>query len=141
MIYTERTVTIKNFNASIDNVIILYRGDKNVELRFKLIDSKFKFTSTKGNVIDNTQAAYGQLAVMTPLNTSIIISDISECIDGMVTFVMTADMMDELVEIGKYTFQIRLFNDDQSSRITLPPVYDGIEVKQPLIYEEDEVIE
>lgn len=140
MIYTERVVTIKNFSASIDNVIILYRGDKNVELRFKIIDSKFKFASTKGNVIDNTQAAYGQLAVITPLESSII-SDIAECIDGMVTFVMTPDMMDELVEIGKYTFQIRLFNDDQSSRITLPPVYDGIEVKQPLIYEEDEVVE
>lgn len=140
MIYTERVVTIKNFNASIDNVIILYRGDKNVELRFKIIDSKFKFASTKGNVIDNTQAAYGQLAVITPLGLNII-SDITECIDGMVTFVMTPDMMDELVETGKYTFQIRLFNDDQSSRITLPPVYDGIEVKQPLIYEEDEVIE
>lgn len=135
MIYTERLVTIKNFEASIDSVVFLYRGDKDVEIIFKIVDSKFRFSSTKGNVIDNTQAAYGQLAILNP-NGSNVCSEITACDEGKVKFTMTGEMMDELTEIGKYSFQIRLYNDDQSSRVTLPPVMDGIEVKEPLVSEE-----
>ena len=134
MIYTERLVTIKNSEASIDSVVFLYRGDKDVEIVFKIIDSKFKFSSTKGNVIDNTQAAYGQLAILNPYGENIC-SDITECEEGKVTFMMTGEMMDEFVEVGSYSFHIRLYNDDQTSRVTLPPVLGGIEVREPLVSE------
>lgn len=134
MIYTERLVTIKNSEASIDSVVFLYRGDKDVEIIFKIVDSKFKFSSTKGNVIDNTQAAYGQLAILNP-NGNNVCSEITACEEGKVTFMMTGEMMDELTEIGKYSFHIRLYNDDQTSRVTLPPVMDGIEVREPLVDE------
>lgn len=132
MIYTERLVTIKDSGASIDSVVVLYRGDKDVEIIFKIVDSKFKFN--KGNVIDNTQAAYCQLAILNP-NGSNVYSEITACDEGKVTFMMTGEMMDELSEIGKYSFHIRLYDDDQSSRVTLPPVMDGIEVREPLINE------
>ena len=134
MIYTERLVTIKNSEASIDSVVFLYRGDKDVEIVFKIVDSKFKFSSTKGNVIDNTQAAYGQLAILNPSGSNVY-SDITECEDGKVTFMMTGEMMDELVDVGRYSFHIRLYNDDQTSRVTLPPVLNGIEVREPLVIE------
>lgn len=137
MIYTERTITIKNTDASIDSVIILYRGDKDVEIIFKIIDSKFKFSSTKGNVIENTQASYGQLAILNP-NGNNVFSDITECEEGLVTFKMTAEMMDELTEVGEYSFHIRLYNDDQSSRVTLPPIIDGIEVREPIVSDDTE---
>ena len=136
MIFTERTVTIKNVEATIDSVVILYRGDRDVEIIFKIIDSQFKFSSSKGNVIDNTQAAYGQLAVLNP-NGNNIISEVSPCQEGKVIFKMTGEMMDELVELGYYSFHIRLFNDDQTSRVTLPPVTNGIEVREPLVSEEN----
>lgn len=135
MIFTERTVTIKNVESIIDSVVILYRGDRDVEIIFKIIDSKFKFSSSKGNVIDNTQAAYGQLAVLNP-NGDNIFSEVSPCQEGKVIFKMTGEMMDELVELGYYSFHIRLFNDDQTSRVTLPPVTNGIEVREPLVSEE-----
>lgn len=136
MIFTERTVTIKNVESTIDSVVILYRGDRDVEIIFKIIDSKFKFSSSKGNVIDNTQAAYGQLAVLNP-NGNNIFSEVSPCQEGKVIFKMTGEMMDELVELGYYSFHIRLFNDDQTSRVTLPPVTNGIEVREPLVSEEN----
>lgn len=136
MIFTERTVTIKNVESTIDSVVILYRGDRDVEIIFKIIDSKFKFSSSKGNVIDNTQAAYGQLAVLNP-NGNNIISEVSPCQEGKVIFKMTGEMMDELSELGYYSFHIRLFNDDQTSRVTLPPVANGIEVREPLVSEEN----
>ena len=58
MIYTKRLITIRNTTASIDAPVVLYRGDKEVEIIFEIIDSKFKFESSSGNLIDNSHAAY-----------------------------------------------------------------------------------
>ena len=46
-------------------------------------------------------------------------------------------MIDEIHEVGFYSFHIRLYNDDKTSRITLPPVMKGIEIREPLIIEGD----
>lgn len=136
MIYTERKVSIKNDKATIDSPIILFRGDREVEIMFTIIDSKFKFESTKGNVIDKTQAAFGQLAVALPDGTDLF-TEIVECENGVVVFSITGEMIDEIHEVGFYSFHIRLYNDDKSSRITLPPVMEGIEIREPLIIEGD----
>lgn len=132
MIYTKRLITIKNTTASIDAPVILYRGDKEVGIIFEIIDSKFKFESSNGNLIDSSHAAYGQIVVACP-NGSNTISDVMECENGLITFVMTASMMDELTEVGEYSFQIHLFNDTRTSRITLPIVTNGIEVKESIV--------
>ena len=42
MIYIERVVTIKNNEALIDEQIILYKGDRNVEVQFTLKNNPFK---------------------------------------------------------------------------------------------------
>ena len=136
MIYTERKVSIKNDIATIDSPIILFRGDREVEIMFTIIDSKFKFESTKGNVIDKTQAAFGQLAVALPDGTDLF-TEIVECKNGVVVFSITGEMIDEIHEVGFYSFHIRLYNDDKTSRITLPPVMKGIEIREPLIIEGD----
>ena len=132
MIYTKRLITIRNTTASIDTPVVLYRGDKEVEIIFEIIDSKFKFESSNGNLINASHAAYGQIIVACP-NGSNTISDVTECEDGLITFVMKASMMDELTEVGEYSFQIRLFNDTKTSRVTLPIVANGIEVKEPIV--------
>ena len=136
MIYTERNVSIKNDKATIDSPIILFRGDREVEIMFTIVDSKFKFESNKGNVIDKTQAAFGQLAVALPDGTDLF-TEIVECKNGVVVFSITGEMIDEVHEVGFYSFHIRLYNDDKSSRITLPPVMEGIEIREPLIIEGD----
>ena len=132
MIYTRRLITIRNTTASIDAPVVLYRGDKEVERIFEIIDSKFKFETSNGNLIDSSHAAYGQMIIACP-NGSPVISDVIECENGLITFVMTGSMMDELTEVGEYSFQIRLFNDTRSSRVTLPIVANGIEVKEPIV--------
>lgn len=136
MIYTERKVSIKNDMATIDSPIILFRGDREVEIMFTIVDSKFKFQSNKGNVIDKTQAAFGQLAVALPDGTDLF-TEIVECENGVVIFSITGEMIDEIHEVGFYSFHIRLYNDDKTSRITLPPVMEGIEIREPLIIEGD----
>lgn len=137
MIYTERTVRITNGVASIDSPILLYRGDRQVEILFKIIDNKFKFSSEKGNYIKNVEASFGQLAIDCP-DGSDVFTEVSPCIDGAVTFTITGEMIDELYEVGFYSFHIRLFNNDQSSRITVPPIMKGIEIREPIVIEEDD---
>ena len=136
MIYTERKVSIQNDKATIDSPIILFRGDREVEMMFTIVDSKFKFQSSKGNVIDKTQAAFGQLAVALPDGTDLF-TEIVETQNGVVIFSITGEMIDEIREVGFYSFHIRLYNDDKTSRITLPPVMKGIEIREPLIIEGD----
>lgn len=137
MIFTERTVKIKNGVASIDAPIILYRGDRQVEILFKIIDSKYKFSSEQGNYIKNVEASFGQLAIDCP-DGSDVFTEVTPCIDGAVTFTITGEMIDELYEVGFYSFHIRLFNNDQSSRITIPPIMKGIEIREPMVIEGDD---
>ena len=136
MIFTERTIKVSNGEASIDSPIILYRGDREIEILFKIIDSKYKFSAEKGNYIKYVDASFGQLAIDCP-NGSDVFTKVTPCIDGAVTFTITGEMIDELTEVGYYSFHIRLFNSDQTSRITIPAIMNGIEIKEPLVIEGD----
>ena len=52
MIYTASKVTIKNYQATIDKTIILYRGDRNVEIQFEILESVYRQYKVEGsNVI------------------------------------------------------------------------------------------
>lgn len=138
MIYTASKVTIKNYQATIDKTIILYRGDRNVEIQFEILESVYRQYRVEGtNVILNLNASYGQLVVQKPDYTHIL-SDITPTQDGKVIFTIPAELIDETVEVGQYTFQIRLYNDDQTSRVTLPPVVGGIDIVEPIASEDTE---
>ena len=138
MIYTSSKVTIKNYQATIDKTIILYRGDRNVEIQFEILESVYRQYRVEGtNVILNLNASYGQLVVQKPDYTHIL-SDIVPTQDGKVIFTIPAELIDETVEVGQYTFQIRLYNDDQTSRVTLPPVVGGIDIVEPIASEDTE---
>lgn len=134
MIFTERTVRVRNGDASIDAPVILYRGDRKVEIRFKIIDAKFMFQSGD-NLISSTNAAFAQLAILNP-NGSNAFSEIAATDNGTVSFVITGEMVDQLEEVGIYGFHIRLFDEDLESRITLPEVGNGFEVREPMISED-----
>lgn len=138
MIFTERTVTIRSGASSIDEKVILYRGDKKIEIRFTIKDSKFKFQKA-GNIISNTNAAYAQLAILNP-NGGNTFTEITPTDNGTVLFEISGEMIDELEEVGLYSFHIRLFDEGNESRITLPPVIDGIEIREPVIMEADPVV-
>ena len=136
MIYTASKVTIKNYQAIIDKTIILYRGDRNVEIQFEILESVYRQYKVEGtNVILNLNASYGQLVIQKPDYTHIL-SDIVPTQDGKVIFTIPGELIDETVEVGQYTFQIRLYNDDQTSRVTLPPVTGGIDIVEPIASED-----
>ena len=132
MIYIERTIEIKHNIAKIEEPIILYKGDKNIELQFMIENNPFKYKS-------GVELTYGQLVVKRPLTAPPIFSEVAKLSNNKILFVVTGDMIDELSELGEYDFQIRLINADKTSRGTIPPVTAGIIIKEPLCEEPDNI--
>ena len=138
MIFTDRTITVKKGASSIDDTIVLYRGDKEVEIRFTLNESSpFRFgAGAEPNIIENSEAAYGQLVIKTPNDLPAVFSEIAPTNEGKIVFKITGEMIDEIAEVGNYSFQIRLFDENKNSRVTLPEVNDGIEIREPIASED-----
>ena len=131
MIFTDKTITIRDNKSTIDSNVILYRGDKDVEIRFTIVESPFKYRSSV-NLIETTDASWGQLVILNSTTSNVIISDIAPTDEGRVVLKITGEMMDEVSEVGDYTFQIRLYDEEKTSRITIPEIVGGITVKEPL---------
>lgn len=136
MIYTEVKINIKNYQALIDKTIIVYRGDKNVEVQCEIFESPYRqYKIEASNTILNLSASFAQMVIQKPDN-SYVIGAITPTHDGKVVFVIPPELIDETAEVGKFTFQIRLYNEDKTSRVTLPPVKGGIDVIEPIASEE-----
>lgn len=134
MIFTDRTITIRNNKSTINEPVVLYRGDYEVSIRFTIMESKFRFKSGV-NLVDSEKASFGQLAILAPYGGNVF-SEVVKCEDGTVTFTLTKEMIDQLEEVGLYSFQIRLFDYYRESRVSIPPVEFGIEVREPVASED-----
>lgn len=134
MIFTDRTITVRKGESKINEPIIVYRGDYELEIRFTISNSKFKFKNGT-NLIESEKASHGQLVILTPYGGNIF-SDIVKCNEGTVSFLLTKEMLDQIEEIGLYSFQIRLFDYYRESRITIPPIEYGIEIREPITSED-----
>jgi hypothetical protein len=127
LIYIERTIKINGDQSQIEEPILLYKGDRNIELQFAIENNPFKYKP--GTVIP-----YGQLVIKRP-NTAPIFSEPAKLSSNKVIFIITDGMIDESVELGNYDFQIRLINSDKTARATLPPVTAGIIIMDPVCEE------
>ena len=132
MIFTKKTIRVTNGESQINAPIVLYRGDRNIKLCFKIVDCPYTYSKTVYNIIESTEASYAQLVIQPPNNKFPIFGDITATENGYVTFIITGEMIDEIPEVGSYTFQIRLLDDEQHSRITIPEVVNGIEIREPI---------
>ena len=136
MIHANRIVTVGEQESIIDRPIILYRGDREVEIEFTLVGNEFMF-SEEGNVIKSVNASHGQLVLNTPSGEHMF-SELAECHEGKVVFVVTKEMIDEFVEMGFYSFQIRLYDSaEMKSRVTIPPVMNGFDIRNPIAAEDE----
>jgi hypothetical protein len=135
VIYTDVIVTISGNKSTVSNRILLYRGDRELEISFQIQNQKFRFSNNIENLISSTDAAFGQLVIKKP-NGEKILSDISKCDNGKVIFLITKEMIDDLVEVGFYDIQIRLYDNLKTARITIPPVVRAIEVKEPMVVDD-----
>lgn len=122
MIYTERTITASHNTSKINSPIILYRGDKNIGLRLKIVNNIFQ------------HAIYAQLILKN--QNKIITMDIARLQNDVLEINVPTGFMDEIVEVGLYTIQIRLFNEDQTSAGTLPEIIQALEIREPIAIQE-----
>lgn len=131
MIFIERKIKIRRNEAKIEEPIVLYRGDMNIELQFTIENNPFKYKP-------GMDATYGQLVIKRP-EAKPIFSEPVKMSSSRVIFIVTGEMIDgldaegnEANELGAYDFQIQLLNGDQTSKGSLPPVIGGIIIREPL---------
>ena len=126
MFFTEKRITIKKRSSKIDSPIVLYRGDKNIEVRFSINNNPF--TNTSQNI-------YGQLIMHLPNTDITLFSNVNAFINDIVKFILPEDIMNDIVEVGTYNLQLRLFNEDKTSVITIPPIEKGLDIREPIAIE------
>lgn len=124
----------------IDIPIFIYRGDKEIEIEFEIVNSKVMFAGVSdNNVIRTSKAFYGQLVIINPNGTNAF-TEMTETNDGLVKFRITEQMIDQVDEVGEYSFQIRLFDEERRSRLSLPPILEGLKICEPIATESEENI-
>lgn len=131
MLYAKVVLWINEDETISDSKVLLYRGDRNVDIEFTL------------NSVDYvlSESVEAQLIIVRPHAKSIF-STMHKIDQNKVTFRITGDMIDELTELGSYAIQIRLFGPNATARATLPPCYDVIYIGNPIAtesYDEDEI--
>ena len=123
MLSTECIISIKRGSSKINAPIVLYRGDKNIEVKFHIKNNPF---------IADSSIKYGQLIIRLPEAGIVIFSQINKFDEEVVSFILPEDMMDEIIEVGLYTIQLRFYNEDKSSAATLPEITRALDIREPI---------
>lgn len=134
MISRDCIITVNGNKATIDSDIYLYKYDKNIQLAFAIINSKYMYDNNdSNNLIKSMQAAYAQVKFKKNDSTDIEIEfPIQATNKGAVLLTITGELIDEDTELGDYTIQIRLLDANKNSVVTLPPVESCIHILAPL---------
>lgn len=126
MLSTECFITVRKGSSKINTPIVLYRGDKNIEAKFQIINNPF---------ISDSSIKYGQLIISLPETDITIFSTLNKFDGEVVSFILPEDMMDEIVEVGLYTIQLRFYNEDKTSIATLPEIPQALDIREPIAIE------
>lgn len=137
-IYRNSQIVISDGTSELDENIVLYRGDRLVQIYFEILDNPYKYREDlgHGNIIERLNASYAQLVIRRPNGLAPVYSPVMACENGLAPLVITQDMIDEIEEVGKYDFQIRLFDETVQSRATIPPITAGIDIREPIATED-----
>ena len=138
MIYTTREININGNTATIDEDIYLFKQDSNIELKFILNNVRFTFQTVEStNVVESSNASYFRVKLLNP-NGKTINFPIQEVTDNFIVLLITEELIDEDTEVGDYTIQIRLYDKDKNSKLTLPAITNCIHIQQPIFDEVEE---
>ena len=129
----ELKINITGKSARFDKEVFLYQGDKNIDLNIEIIDNEYKYDRlTKGNILRLLEGSLSAtIKIVKPDNTKLTIENVS-IVSGKLIFRITADLIDELNEIGVHYLQIFIHADEASKHI--PKV--EFEVVEPLFMDE-----
>ena len=112
-------IKINNDQASFTEKIYLYQYDRGIELNIKISLSKMQIRSNASLLSDFNGATCG--AIILKPNGDVISRKNLSMIDNVVKFVIDRELTDDLDEIGIYSIQFHLYDEDDN-RITIPPV-------------------
>lgn len=124
-IYTERTIRVSNNKASMDKDIYIYRGNRNIELLFTIIEHPFKFKDI--NMIEKVAPSHAYVTLLTPQMKQIGTGR-AEVVDGIIKLVVSSAMIDEKTECGDYTIVVDLYDEVGDAVLTIPPVENQLHV-------------
>ena len=124
-IIIERTITIRNDQATLDNPIYLYQGDGDIVYLFTIKEMKraatFGSINTTNLITEN--ASYGEARIYKP-DKRLIFTSRAEIIDDKLQVLFSYENIDLLTEVGRHQLQIHLYDDDDEARnrFTIPPI-------------------
>ena len=135
-IFYNYTITVNGGKASLDKDIYLYKNNKNIDYYFSINNADFNFKDVESDKI--IKPPYASIKILNPSGKKIMTKK-ANIENGKVHLKITEDMIDEITEVGTYTFQIDLY-DGESGRVSIPPVYDRLHILEPLFEDEDAVL-
>lgn len=138
-IFYDYTITVDGDKAKLDKNIYLYKNNKNIIYYFKIQNAPFKFINAV-DMVESLNASTADIKILKPNGVKKRIKNIP-IENGKVKLEIDDSFMDEISEIGKYTFQIDLYdNATNKGRVTIPPVIEQFCVLAP-IFEDNEATE
>ena len=130
-IIIERTITVKNDQATLDKPIYLYIEDGDIACLFTINEKEktARFGSinkTDNSIIDNNNIDYGQVRIYKPdpgsdSTSRLVLTEKAEVIDDKLHVVFSSKNIDDFSEAGVHKLQIHLY-DNEDNRFTIPPV-------------------
>ena len=114
---------LKENKIELDKPLVIYRGDFNIEIRFKLMQYDYKFAKDGVDLLEDLSGAYCNITLVNPLGLQLDIEDVA-IVDDVVDFIITKEMADEIEEVGTYNMQMHIGNgegDTDTSSFSLPP--------------------
>ena len=124
-IYTERIIRVNNNQASMDKDIYIYRGNRNIEIQFKIVDHQFKFKDM--NLVEQISPSHAYVTLLTPQMLQIGTGK-AEVLNGVIKLVINSAMIDEKTECGDYTIVVDLYDEVSDALITIPPIENQLHV-------------
>lgn len=124
-IVIERTITVKNDKATLDNPLYLYVGDGDIVCLFTIKEIKKAATFgaiSQTNLITES-ASYGEIRIYKPTD-ELAFTTRAEIIDDKLQALFSYEHIDQLTESGTHQLQIHLYDDEseERNRFTIPPV-------------------
>lgn len=120
------TISVKDDKSELSKKLFVYENDKGVDLYFNILNLDYTVAKEERNLLRNI-AGDCEIVIVKPNNKEI--TRIAEIVEDTVKFTITADLTDELDEIGIHKIQFRIL-DTEGGEVAIPPF--EFEVKERL---------
>lgn len=112
MIARDITLEIRNNKTKPSEDVFIYFGDYNIQYNIKIANA----------MIDDFNGGSAEIIIFKKFGYIIkTITKNEQIVDGVVPLTIDSTVSDELSDIGYWMIQISLFNEQSTSKLTLPP--------------------